>query len=201
MPVALITLGVGGALAFTFLTKRVNAHETRAVDARARKRLPKRRRRSTRRAAEAIAPLGKWWAQMPVAAAISVATWRRRGPRAALPIATSSAVAAALAWALEHAMRRRKPPPGRHSPTEPAFPSGHALQTSAVAWTTAYILTREGMPARTAAIPLAVALPIASGLGKLYLDAHWLTDVVGGYLLGATIAATAAAGYETTRPR
>jgi undecaprenyl-diphosphatase len=57
------------------------------------------------------------------------------------------------------------------------------------------VLIREGASAGVV-VPLAVALPIASGLTKLYLDKHWLTDVLGGYLLGATIAASAAAGYE-----
>jgi undecaprenyl-diphosphatase len=201
LPVALLGIGLGGALAFTLLTRRVNAHETRSIDGTARKALPKRRRRVTRMAAEAIGPLGKWWGQIPVAAAVSAVTWRRRGPRAAIPIATASAAAASLAWALEHVMRQRKPPPGRHSPTEPAFPSGHALQTSALAWTSAYVLLREELGPRAGVIPMAVALPIASGLAKVYLDRHWLTDVLGGYLLGATVAATAAAGYETVRPR
>jgi len=197
--VLLVGAGVTGVLAFTWLTRRVNAHKTRGVDGAVRKQVPKRRRRATRIAAEAIGPLGKWWGQIPLAAAVSTVTWRRRGPRAALPIATASAAAASLAWALEHAMRPRTPPPGRHSPTEPAFPSGHALQTSALAWTSAYVMLREQLGSRSAVIPMAVALPVASGLAKLYLDKHWFTDVMGGYVLGATLAAVAAAGYETAR--
>jgi undecaprenyl-diphosphatase len=201
LPVALIGVGLGGVLAFTLLARRVKAHRTRAIDGRMRKQVPKRRRRVTRIAAQSIEPLGKWWGQMPVAVAVSAIAWRRRGPRAAVPIATASALAASLAWALERVMRPRKPPPGRHSPTEPAFPSGHALQTSAVAWTTAYVLLRERLGPRVGVVPMAVALPVASGLAKLYLDKHWFTDVMGGYVLGATVAAAAAAGYETARPR
>jgi undecaprenyl-diphosphatase len=93
-------------------------------------------------------------------------------------------------------MTPRTPPPGRHSPTEPAFPSGHALQTSALAWTTAYVLVREGLINGATSAPLAMILPASAGLTKLYLDKHWFTDVVGGYLLGAAIAATASAAYE-----
>jgi len=44
-------------------------------------------------------------------------------------------------------------------------------------------------------------LPLASGLAKLYVDAHWFTDVVGGYLVGTALAASAAAAYELARPR
>ena len=199
LPIALIGAGVG--VAFVWLSRRVKAHETRRIDGQARRRFPKRRRRITRSLATGIGPLGKWWGQMPVSVGIAALAWRARGPRAATPIAAASAAAASLAWVLEQAMRPRTPPPGRHSPTEPAFPSGHALQTSAVAWTAAYVLVRERLVSPGAAVPLAVALPAVSGLAKLYLDRHWLTDVLGGYLLGATVAAAAAAGHEVARPR
>ena len=201
LPIALLGAGLGAGLGFVLLARKVNAHGTRGVDARARKRFPKRRNRTTRTLAAAIGPLGKWWGQMPLAAAAAGAAWRLRGPRAAVPIGAASAAAASLAWALERAMRPRTPPPGRHSPTEPAFPSGHALQTSAVALTVAYVLSREGLVRGASAAPLAVALPLASGMAKLYLDGHWFTDVLGGYLLGGTLAASAAAGYEIARPR
>ena len=201
LPLALIGAGVGAGVGFALLARKVNAHETRSIDARARKRFPQRRRRSTRMMARSIAPLGKWWGQMPIAALAAGTAWRLRGPRAGAPIAAVSAAAASLAWVLEQAMRPRTPPPGRHSPTEPAFPSGHALQTSAVALATAWVLTREGLASPTGAVPLAVALPLASGLAKLYEDKHWFTDVVGGYLLGIGLAASAAGGYELVRPR
>jgi membrane-associated phospholipid phosphatase len=201
LPMALIGAGLGAAAGFALLARSVKQHETRHVDGRARKKAPKRRRRSTRMLAQGIGPLGKWWGQAPVAAALTALMWRRRGRYAALPIAGASASAAALAWVLERAMFQRQPPPGRHSPTEPAFPSGHALQTSAVAWTAAYVLLRERAVPRTAMLPLAALLPAASGLAKIYLDGHWLTDVLGGYLVGAAIAAPAAAGYELARPR
>jgi membrane-associated phospholipid phosphatase len=201
LPVALIGAGLAAAAGFAVLTRLVSGHRTRRFDAAARKRFPKRRRPSTRRIAEAIGPLGKWYGQMPVAAAAGLLAWRRRGPAAALPIAAVSGTAAVMAWVLERAMPPRTPPPGRHSPTEPAFPSGHALQTSAVAWTIAYVFLRErGSPA-AASLPFAVLVPLASGLAKTYLDRHWLTDVLGGYLVGAAIAAPAAAAYELARPR
>jgi membrane-associated phospholipid phosphatase len=201
LPIALIGAGIGAGLGFVLLARKVSAHETRPLDARARQRAPKRRRRATRKIAAAMNPLGKWWGQMPLASAAAGVVWRLRGPRAVAPIAAVSAVAASLSWVLEQAMRPRTPPPGRHSPTEPAFPSGHALQASAVALTAAYVLSREGIATASGTAPLAVALPVVSGLSKLYLDRHWLTDVIGGYLLGGALAASAAAAYELGRPR
>lgn len=199
LPIALIGGGVGAAIGFTLLARGVKRHRTRHIDGTVRKALPKRHRRVTRVAMQVIDPLGKWYGQTPVAALATAAVWRARGPRAALPIAAASASAASLAWVLEQMMRPRKPPPGRHSPTEPAFPSGHALQTAAVAWTTAYVLVRDGIAPAGGAVPLALALPAVSGLVKLWRDRHWFTDVIGGYLVGATLAATAAAGYEIAR--
>ena len=154
---------------------------------------------------------------MPIAAAASALAWRDGGSAAGAPIAAASATAATLAWALERWMPHREPPPGRHSPTEPAFPSGHALQTTAVAWTIAYVYLREQQgragallpyvslpdpPGRPGALlPFAVLVPLASGLAKMYLDRHWFTDVLGGYVAGAAIVAPAAAAYELARPR
>ena len=201
LPIGLIGAGVGAAIGFALLARGVNRHNTRRIDGTVRRALPKRHRRVTRVAMQVWEPLGKWYGQTPVAALTTAAVWRARGPRAALPIAAASASAASLAWVLERTMRPRKPPPGRHSPSEPAFPSGHALQTTAVAWTTAYVLVRDGMAPAGAAVPLAVALPAVSGIVKLWRDRHWFTDVVGGYLLGAALAASATAGYEMARPR
>jgi undecaprenyl-diphosphatase len=192
---------VGAAIGFVFLARQVKRHRTRQIDATVRKALPKRHRRVTKVAMQLYDPLGKWYGQMPIAALATAAVWRARGPRVAVPIAAASASAASLAWVLEQTMRPRKPPPGRHSPTEPAFPSGHALQTGAVAWTTAYVLVREGIASPLTAVPLALALPAASGLIKLWRDRHWFTDVAGGYLLGAAVAAAAMAGHEIARPR
>src|SRR5690349_8606651 len=117
LPATLVGAGVATAVGFAFLARRVHAHDTRVIDARARRRFPKRRRRATKALATAIEPLGKWWGQMPLAAAASFVALRarKRGPRVATPIVGASAVAASLAWLLERTMFHRPPPPGRHS--------------------------------------------------------------------------------------
>jgi undecaprenyl-diphosphatase len=200
LPLSLIGAAGGAVAAFVVLTKRVNTHKTKALDARARRQFPKRRRPATRKAAELVQPLGKWFGQVPMGLGVSAMLWRANRRSGALSIAGASATAASLAWLLEQTMTPRMPPPGRHSPTEPAFPSGHALQTSALALTTAYVLSREGIVNGATSVPLATILPLSAGLVKLYLDKHWFTDVLGGYLLGATIGASAAAAFEHGRP-
>jgi membrane-associated phospholipid phosphatase len=50
-------------------------------------------------------------------------------------------------------------------------------------------------------VPVALIVPGVSGLARLWLDRHWFTDVLAGYLLGGAIAASSAAAYELARPR
>ncbi|MDQ3696565.1 MAG: phosphatase PAP2 family protein, partial [Gemmatimonadota bacterium] len=66
----------------------------------------------------------------------------------------------------------------------------------AVALTGAYVLAREGIGDPRLIVPVALALPATSGVGRMYLDRHWATDVAGGWLAGLSVAACCAALYE-----
>jgi membrane-associated phospholipid phosphatase len=194
--VALLVASALTGAAFAALTRGVTTHATAYNDGRARRRFPKRRRRLTKRAATMIGPLGKDWVQGPLALAATGYLWQRgAGDRAAIP-ALSAVTSIALTRTFERTLRPRRPPPGRHSPTEPSFPSGHSLQTAAIALTTAYVLGRERIAHPAAAIALGLLPPTISGLGRLYLDRHWTTDVVAGWLAGISVASACAALYE-----
>jgi undecaprenyl-diphosphatase len=69
-----------------------------------------------------------------------------------------------------------------------AYPSGHAA--FAVAWVAcAVVLVRAGgtLATRFAAVTAALALAVVIGLTRVYLRAHYLSDVEGGWGLGAAI--------------
>jgi undecaprenyl-diphosphatase len=80
-----------------------------------------------------------------------------------------------------------------------SFPSGHGTTSAAVCCTLAYVLWREGVIGRTAAITLAVAVPLLVGGSRVYLNVHWTTDVLGGWCLGILIASLSIALYERLR--
>ena len=68
------------------------------------------------------------------------------------------------------------------TPGEPSFsfPSGHALNATIIAGVLAYLLVSRTRSGRVAlvAVPLAVVHTLLMGLSRVYLGAHWLTDVV-----------------------
>ena len=69
-----------------------------------------------------------------------------------------------------------------------AYPSGHALQS--VTWVAcAIVLVRggAGWASRIAAVTVAIAIVAAVCVSRVYLRAHYLTDVLGGVALGVAL--------------
>jgi membrane protein DedA with SNARE-associated domain/membrane-associated phospholipid phosphatase len=68
-----------------------------------------------------------------------------------------------------------------------AFPSGHAIQSAAFYAMLALVLG-AGLSIRRRAIlwSAAALVVLVVGASRIYLGAHWLTDVLAGYALGAT---------------
>jgi len=64
-----------------------------------------------------------------------------------------------------------------------------------MAFTTGYVLYREGIGPRWTGAPLGLA-SLAAGAGRLLLDRHRTCDLIGGYCAGVALGATAAGVYE-----
>jgi undecaprenyl-diphosphatase len=64
-----------------------------------------------------------------------------------------------------------------------AFPSGHALTAFWLFSVVPFVLLRRSA-ARTFAWIASAAIVLAVGFSRIYLGEHWLTDVLGSFLLG-----------------
>ena len=81
------------------------------------------------------------------------------------------------------------------------FPSGHTTAAATFAFLLIYLASRErwSAPVRHGLHALAIVGMALVGWARIVLGAHWPTDVLGGFLLGAGCAA-AAAWWESSRP-
>ena len=94
-----------------------------------------------------------------------------------------------VGWWLRRRTWRPRPPLGilLKPVTGPSFPSGHATQAVAVYGMLAALLTAAtpSWARKVTAWAAAVVIVGVVAVSRLYLGAHWLTDVLGGLALGA----------------
>ena len=126
-----------------------------------------------------------------------------RGPF--LPVLAAFALASVGAILAHHAVKlvyRRPRPAGAlaKGKTEPAFPSGHTTDATAVLVTGAYLLARQGIATPSVVATAAILLALGTGVSRVLLGWHWATDVLGGWLAGVGVAACAAGLYEQLAP-
>ncbi len=102
----------------------------------------------------------------------------------------------------DHFMRAR--PPAQLVFHEPSFSyaSGHATLalTFYGAWALYAWRSDLELPVRRALVAFVALVVLAIGLSRLALGAHYLTDVIGGYLLGATFLCILAAATRSLAP-
>ncbi|MFB1081432.1 phosphatase PAP2 family protein [Jeotgalibacillus sp. JSM ZJ347] len=79
-----------------------------------------------------------------------------------------------------------------------SFPSGHAMVSMIAAIVIIYLITEKSGDAAGQALMFAVGILISilAGLSRLPDDAHYFTDVIGGWLLGYTYAILCLFVYE-----
>ena len=71
-----------------------------------------------------------------------------------------------------------------------SFPSGHAMVSTAVYGLSAYMLSRALPRYATTIQIIAIVLVLMIGISRMYLDAHWPSDVYAGFAAGWLLAST-----------
>jgi membrane-associated phospholipid phosphatase len=127
--------------------------------------------------------------------------WRRL-PRLALFVVITAAGSSLLNAGVKTAVHRLRPVlvhPVAHEPGL-SFPSGHA-QAAIVGYAVLLLVFLPILHGvwRRLAITLAVLMVLAIGFSRIALGVHYLSDVVGGYVLGAAWVAAMAALFNALR--
>ena len=135
------------------------------------------------------------WRAYALVAVISLIVWRSLGKsKAALVV--SAGLSTLLVAALKIVVDRPRPTADLIKVWEieqdKSFPSGHAFYVMAVLGLAAYFaFTYIRNPAlRTASVAIPIILIMLTGISRIYLGAHWPSDVLGGYLAGASVLGT-----------
>ncbi|HEX2087005.1 MAG TPA: phosphatase PAP2 family protein [Solirubrobacteraceae bacterium] len=153
-------------------------------------------------AARELTALGGTDAILGLTAASTAVLVLRRRRREALALVGAVAATEAAVAVVKHVVVRPRPPAADalvHAAGY-SFPSGHAAASLALFAGLALVAARgRSAPARTAIVAAAAVLVLAIGLTRVYLGAHYPTDVVAGWLLAAALATAGQAAAASVR--
>ena len=136
--------------------------------------------------------IGSGYVTIPLRAAAALFLLFRRRWRAASAFILTWAASEILLTTLKAWFHRGRPPGSLVAVNGYSFPSGHAIAASAIG--VALVLAFMGAgPRRRKWEWLAVGFTFVMAFSRVYLHAHWLSDVVAGVLLGFGIAVASAA--------
>lgn len=153
-------------------------------------------------AMQLISDSGSAWAWQVVLAVVVVWLLWRRLPRLALFVVITAAGSSVLNGIVKAAVNRLRPdlvdPVAREQGL--SFPSGHA-QAAIVGYAVLLLVFLPVLHGawRRAAIAVAVVMVLAIGFSRVALGVHYVSDVVGGFVLGAAWVAAMAAAFNAMR--
>ncbi len=117
---------------------------------------------------------------VPVLIVVALLLWRRRW--AALYFAIASLVSVGVVQLLKAVIGRPRPEDMLVHPDYGSFPSGHSANAALMATALGIIFARAWVWAAGAIYTVAMML------SRTYLGAHWISDTIGGMLVGAGVA-------------
>lgn len=189
-------------IVFAALAIVVSSSETLSVDQSVLTWVGEHRSSAVTSAMRIVTWLGSAAVLYPATLVLALYWWRReRDWRPGAMLAASVAGSTALSNLFKRITERPRPPASDALGTYShwSFPSGHATQCMAffaMLVVLAWLAGRARL--RLWAIGSAVVV-LAVGASRIYLGAHWFTDVLGGYALGgAWVSLLTAAGLKTS---
>lgn len=143
---------------------------------------------------------------MPILGTVSAVFVALRARRATPVILTVMAGAGSLALtiAVKGLAGRDRPPLAEAVPpfeSSASFPSGHSLNAIVIIGIVVYslVLTQKTRWARVVTLVVGTTYALAVGLSRVYLGHHWLSDVIGAWLLGLAWLAVVIVAHRIAR--
>jgi len=130
--------------------------------------------------------LGTWYVTWPLRFIVAGWLWVRRRWEALWVWLVAMAIYEPIVGILKEVYGRDRPPDPAVAVTGLSFPSGHAVVGAAVAIGLVMVIVPAGPRQRFYEV-LAGGFAFLMAASRVYLDAHWLSDVVAGTALGGAI--------------
>jgi len=149
----------------------------------------------------AVTELGDVQVVLPVMVAVLGWLIAHRFWRTALYWIAAVGVAEALAKVIKLSLHRPRPSTSYPGIEQFSFPSGHATLSVVVYGFLAFLLSIHASHKLRVVIVSATVLLVGSvALSRIYLGAHWMSDVLGGLSFGTAWIAVLAVAYLYQRP-
>lgn len=159
----------------------------------------------------ALTAFGNWGIVFLLAVSATVILWLTRRVRYIPALWLVLICNQTLVDVLKGLFLRPRPEYVVYSEVTASFPSGHSAASFALFGFLTYVLVRERTGPRVLALAVGVVIVIIVGLSRLVLGAHYLSDVLSGYLVGAVwvtlgiclteLASRNVANTDLTKPR
>lgn len=137
--------------------------------------------------AKALRIIGTGWVMVPFEIAVGLLLFARRRLKALAFWAAAVITTDAIVWISKVAYERPRPPDALVSTTGDSFPSAHSATAAVVAigLVLVFVSITEH---RRRWLSAAAGWAVLMAASRVYLRAHWFTDVVAGVAIGAAVA-------------
>ncbi len=133
-----------------------------------------------------ITLLGKWYVVIGLAAIVLIVLHKKHAKQYIVPLLLAILGSSTAAAILKIVLQRHRPMNSVSLESSFSFPSGHATIAMAFYGFLAWFLLKKQKKqfVRGFILILALVLIMLIGFSRLYLGVHYLSDILGGYLLG-----------------